>query len=111
MIVNQKGNNRIRQFLETNKSNRHNIDAQYQEKLKEGGSFVIKTMLSAFGLKNTEPGFCLKGRQTNTYSEVSYNKKMSKNDLVAGLNYLTENFAKNKTDTSQFTSYSCNTIG
>jgi len=111
MIVLQSGKNGIHQFIETNKSDRHSIDAHYQEKLKKGGNFVIKTVLSDFNLKNIEPGFSLKGRQINTYSEASYNEKISRNDLVVGLNYLTENFTKNKTDTSQFTSYRNNTVG
>ncbi len=111
MIVLQSGKNGIHQFIETIKSDRQSIDAQYQEKLKKGGNFVIKTALSAFNLKDIEPGFSLKGKQINTYSEASYNEKICRNDLVMGLNYLTENFIKNKTDTSQFTSYHNNTVG
>ncbi|HKC37801.1 MAG TPA: TonB-dependent receptor, partial [Chitinophagaceae bacterium] len=111
MMVLQNGKNGIHQFIEINKSDRHSIDAQYQEKLKKVGTFVIKTVLSAFNLKNIEAGFSLKGRQINTYSEASYNKKISKSDLVVGVNYITENFTKNKADTSQFNSYNNNTVG
>ncbi|MCU7549950.1 TonB-dependent receptor [Chitinophagaceae bacterium LB-8] len=99
------------QYTETAKSNRHSMDLQYNNRFSNNGNLVIKSAGSLFNLDNTEPDFSLHGQQFNTYTEASYNQKIGSNDLVAGINYLTESFTKKKEDTSQFVDYNYNTIG
>lgn len=99
------------QFIETDKSNRHSADLQYHQQFANNGNLVVKSSGSLFNLHSTEPGFSLQGQQVNSYTEASYNQKTGSNDLVGGINYLTESFTKKKGDTSQFTSYHYNTIG
>lgn len=111
MLVLSKGNSGVHQFLETNKSNRNSVDLQYQQHSAGGGNLLFKSVVSSFNLNTLEPGFSLKGRQLNTYSEASYNKKKGRQNFVGGFNYQSEGFNKAKGDTSGFNSYNFTTLG
>jgi outer membrane receptor for ferrienterochelin and colicin len=111
MIVLSEGKEGLHQFMETDKSNRHSMDMQYQQRAVAGGNLVIKGVVSYFHLNSQESSFSLVGRQINTYGEASFNKKSGNHDWVAGINYLSEGFDKNASDTSGFMNYHYNTQG
>jgi len=59
----------------------------------------------------TAGDFTFNGRQAVSFSEASYLFKTEKHNLVSGINYLTESFIKNNTDSLQIKNYNAQTIG
>ncbi|MET6998114.1 TonB-dependent receptor [Chitinophaga defluvii] len=111
MQVLDQGKNGLHQYTESNNSNRHSIDLQFTQRSLAGGSLHVKGAGSFYHLSHKEGDFLLQGNQTNTYAEISYNKKNKQHDWVIGFNNTGEIFRKNGTDSSLLNNYTYNTTG
>lgn len=111
MQVLEQGKNEQHQYTESNKSNRHSVDLQFTQQSLAGGSLHIKGAGSFYHLLHKEGDFLLQGNQTNTYAEISYNKKTKKHDWVMGLNNTGEIYHKDGVDSSLLGNYTYNTTG
>lgn len=111
MQVLDQGKSGLHQYTESNNSNRHSIDLQFTQRSLAGGSLHVKGAGSFYHLSHKEGDFLLQGNQTNTYAEISYNKKNKQHDWVIGFNNTGEIFRKNGTDSSLLNNYTYNTTG
>ena len=88
----ENGANGINQFSETNISKRLSSQAVYTTEIDSVSSFNIKNSVAFFDRNLTLPNYTFKGKQTNTFTEATYNKETSKSNWVIGTNLYTTNF-------------------
>lgn len=88
----ENGANGIHQFSETNISKRLSSQAVYNTKLDSVSSLNIKNSVSFFDRNLSLPNYSFQGKQTNTFTEITYNKETSKSNWVFGANLYTTDF-------------------
>tara|TARA_R110002050_G_scaffold74772_4_gene160132 strand:- start:31375 stop:33534 length:2160 start_codon:yes stop_codon:yes gene_type:complete len=91
----KNGENGIHQYTEENISKRISSQAVYQTQLDSVSTLNIKNSVSFFDRKLTVPNFSFDGKQTNTFTEVSYQRETSKIDWIFGANLYSSNFDEN----------------
>lgn len=92
MTVIENGQSGIHQFSETNISKRLSSQAVYSTKLTSKSSLIIKNSVAFFDRDLSIPNYTFKGTQTNSFTEIAYNKETGKSDWVFGANLYTTNF-------------------
>lgn len=95
----ERGENGIHQYTEENISKRLSSQAAYETKIDSVSSLNIKNSISFFDRKLSIPDFSFDGKQTNTFTEINYQKASKKTDWILGANLYTSNFDEN--DNSQ----------
>jgi len=95
----ESGENGIHQYTEENISKRLSSQAVYETKIDSVSSLNIKNSISFFDRKLSIPDFSFDGKQTNTFTEINYQKASKKTDWILGANLYTSNFDEN--DNSQ----------
>ncbi len=91
----ESGENGIHQYTEENNSKRLSSQFVYQTKLDSFSSLELKNSISFFDRDLTIPDFNFNGQQTNTFTEITYNKASKKTDWIIGANLYTSNFDEN----------------
>jgi iron complex outermembrane receptor protein len=91
----ESGENGIHQYTEENISKRVSSQSVYNTQLDSISSLNIKNSLSFFDRKLTIPNFSFDGKQTNTFTEITYNRISQKSDWIIGANLYTSNFNEN----------------
>ena len=109
-VVKDKADNQHQYFVR-NKSNRHTVDLNWENKINTKDRLTFKATSSWFDRKIETNVFGMDGRQLSYYSELSYLKKWKKNDLVIGMNFNGEDFHKKLPDSTRIEDYTQNTIG
>lgn len=79
-------------FSESNISKRLSSQAVYNTQLDSGRSFSIKNSVSFFDRDLTLPSIFFRGKQVNTFTELSYNAERTNSEWVLGANLYTTNF-------------------
>ena len=97
----ESGENGIHQYTEENISKRLSSQAVYKTQIDSISSLNIKNSVSFFDRNLTIPDFNFDGKQTNTFTEITYNRETSKVDWIFGANLYTSNFDENDTATLQ----------
>ena len=97
----ESGENGIHQYTEENISKRLSSQAVYKTQIDSISSLNIKNSVSFFDRNLTIPDFNFDGKQTNTFTEVTYQRETSRADWVFGANLYTSNFDENDTATLQ----------
>lgn len=97
----ESGENGIHQYTEENISKRLSSQAVYQTQIDLVSSLNIKNSISFFDRKLTIPDFNFDGKQTNTFTEITYNRASKKTDWLFGANLYTSNFDENDNATLQ----------
>lgn len=82
----------IHQYTEDNISKRLSTQAVYKTQLDSLSNFNIKNSISYFDRTLKVPNFNFSGKQTNTFTEVSYERAAGKTDLILGANVYSVNF-------------------
>ena len=95
----ESGENGIHQYTEENISKRLSSQAVYETKIDSVSSLNIKNSISFFDRKLSIPDFSFDGKQTNTFTEINYQKASKKTNWILGANLYTSNFDEN--DNSQ----------
>lgn len=93
------------QYFVNNKSFRHTVDANWENKLNSKDRLTIKGTASWFDRKVETNVFGMKATQLSYYTEASFLKKWKSNDLVAGINVTGEHFQKKLPDSSSLKNY------
>ena len=91
----ESGENGIHQYTEENNSKRLSSQLVYQTQLDSVSSLEFKNSVSFFDRNLTVPDFNFDGKQTNTFTEISYNTASEKTDWIVGANLYTSNFDEN----------------
>ncbi|GFD73602.1 TonB-dependent receptor [Tenacibaculum sp. SSH1-16] len=97
----ESGANGIHQYTEENLSKRLSSQAVYETQLDSVSSLNIKNSISFFDRKLTIPDFVFDGKQTNTFTEINYQKSANKTDWIFGANLYTSAFDENNNVTLQ----------
>lgn len=99
------------QFYIQNKSLRNTVDAELETKLNTNDRLTLKGTSSFFNRDISTNTFGMKGKQLSYFSELSYFKKLSKHNIVGGINFSGENFSKKNPDSTRFENYNYSTLG
>lgn len=97
----ESGENGIHQYTEENLSKRLSSQVVYETQLDSVSSLNIKNSISFFDRKLTIPDFAFDGKQTNTFTEINYQKSANKIDWIFGANLYTSDFDENDNATLQ----------
>ncbi|MAD97288.1 MAG: TonB-dependent receptor [Flavobacteriaceae bacterium] len=91
----ESGADGIHQYTEENNSKRVSSQFVYQTQLDSVSSLEFKNSVSFFDRNLTVPDFNFDGKQTNTFTEISYNTASENTDWIVGANLYTSNFDEN----------------
>jgi outer membrane receptor for ferrienterochelin and colicins len=91
----EDGEDGIHQYTEENNSKRLSSQLVYQTQLDSVSSLEFKNSVSFFDRNLTVPDFNFDGKQTNTFTEITYNTASEKTDWIVGANLYTSNFDEN----------------
>ena len=91
----ENGEDGIHQYTEENNSKRLSSQLVYQTQLDSISSLEFKNSISFFDRNLTVPDFNFDGKQTNTFTEITYNTASEKTDWIVGANLYTSNFDEN----------------
>ena len=91
----ENGEDGIHQYTEENNSKRLSSQLVYQTQLDSISSLEFKNSVSFFDRNLTVPDFNFDGKQTNTFTEITYNTASEKTDWIVGANLYTSNFNEN----------------
>ena len=91
----ESGEDGIHQYTEENNSKRVSSQLVYQTQLDAVSSLEFKNSVSFFDRNLTVPDFNFDGKQTNTFTEITYNTASEKTDWIVGANLYTSNFDEN----------------
>ena len=91
----ENGEDGIHQYTEENNSKRLSSQLVYQTQLDSISSLEFKNSVSFFDRNLTVPDFNFDGKQTNTFTEITYNTASEKTDWIVGANLYTSNFDEN----------------
>jgi len=91
----ENGQEGIHQYTEENNSKRLSSQLVYETKLDSISSLQFKNSISFFDRNLTIPDFNFNGKQTNTFTEITYNREIKKADLIIGTNLYSSNFDEN----------------
>ncbi|MEO5564904.1 MAG: TonB-dependent receptor [Chitinophagaceae bacterium] len=109
VLKNRKDNQH--QYFVDNKSYRHTIEADWENKINATDRFIIKGTSNWLDRKIETNVFGLHATQFSWFTEASYLKKWKSNDLVLGLNITGDQFHKKLPDSSQLDNYDQATLG
>ena len=98
-------------FVQREKTFRNTGDVNYSTQLNESNSLTFKSAVGSFQRDLNYSGFIFSGSQYSSYSEINDLIKRKKHTIVAGLNFVSELFRKNKSDTVLFDNYTYYTVG
>ncbi|MFD2727360.1 TonB-dependent receptor [Hyunsoonleella rubra] len=91
----ENGQDGIHQYTEENNSKRLSSQFVYETQLDSVSSLQFKNSVSFFDRNLTVPNFNFDGKQTNTFTEITYSKASEKTDWIIGANLYTSNFDEN----------------
>lgn len=97
----ESSENGIHQYTEENVSKRLSSQAVYETQIDSVSSLTIKNSISFFDRELTIPDFTFDGKQTNTFTEINYQKSANKTDWIFGANLYTSDFDENDNVTLQ----------
>lgn len=102
--------NNTGEYKEINFTNRISTQFHVVQKLKNGGVMNFKNSVAYFDRELNTNHYGFNGKQTNSFTELSYLKANKKSEWISGLNAWTENF-KHETTSQYDLDYIQNTIG
>ncbi len=101
----------IHQYFEFNRTLRHTGEFIVESRLVNNKKLSLKTSFSSFKRTITTNTHFFKGRQFNYYSELSLLVPYKQNSLVAGINFLGDDFIKLPSDPILLNNFRSSTVG
>ncbi|MFA3782027.1 TonB-dependent receptor domain-containing protein [Melioribacteraceae bacterium 4301-Me] len=98
-------------FILKSASNRFSSGIDYQYLLDKENTIKIKSGISLFDLSINSMKTLFKGKQTLSFSEISYSNNSPKNKFTAGLSLATDNLTEDKYSTFSINNQSQSQIG
>jgi outer membrane receptor for ferrienterochelin and colicin len=105
-----KTRNATNAYFENNESTRFSAQVTWQKHINQN-TLTIKNSVNTFNNKLMLPTYIFGGKQTGSYSEVSYNINDEKSDWVIGTNIWTDEFNEEVYSTPANRNYSLFTAG
>ena len=91
----ENGEDGIHQYTEENNSKRFSSQFVYETQLDSVSSLQFKNSLSFFDRSLIVPELNFDGKQTNTFTEFSFNRRNERTDWILGANLYTSDFDEN----------------
>jgi iron complex outermembrane receptor protein len=91
----EDGENGIHQYTEENNSKRLSSQFVYKTQIDSISSLQLKNSVSFFDRSLVVPDLNFEGKQTNTFTELNYNKRNERTDWILGANLYTSDFDEN----------------
>ena len=91
----ESGQDGVHQYTEENKSKRLSSQFVYQTQLDSISSVQFKNSISFFDRNLTVPNMNFDGKQTNTFTEITYQREAEKTDWIIGANLYSSDFDEN----------------
>lgn len=111
MIVLAGFPNNVHRFYIRSQAYRNTGNFVWESKLNSSSKFTVKATTSAYRRNISTNVFGMKAKQLSWFSEASYVKKLSRHDIVAGINVNGDQFRKGLPDSTQISDYSHVTAG
>ncbi|SEB47242.1 iron complex outermembrane recepter protein [Tenacibaculum sp. MAR_2009_124] len=92
----EKGGNGIHQYTEKNTSKRLSSQFVYETNIDLNTFLQVKNSISFFDRSLSIPNFQFKGKQTNTFTEITYNKTKDNLNWTFGANVYTSKFNEDR---------------
>ena len=99
LIIRGRADN-FHQYFETNNSVRNITTIQVERELSGGRKLIAKQSIALFERKIEIPNYLFKGRQLNSYSDVSYFVPAQKHAFVFGASTTYDQFREDKTSST-----------
>ena len=110
IVLDGKADN-THKFFEENKSDRIASQLLFEKNWGKKQLFTFKNSVGYFNRAINESNSSFSGKQINSYTEAVYRLKFAKNELVLGINFITENFTEDTLKSHLNRNYNYNTIG
>ncbi|MHA4811035.1 TonB-dependent receptor [Flavitalea flava] len=107
----EHGPTAVHPYMEKNKSNRYYYQLEYEQKLAGGSVLTARNSTSLFNRDIGIMDYTFSGKQTTTFSEISYLHKWDQHTTVAGINFTSDRFIENKQTDSLIRDYNFITSG
>ena len=101
----------INSYFENNISDRFSTQLQWGKIFTNHGMLNFKNSINTFSSTLSLPGYIFGGKQTGTYSELSYNISNRNIEWIVGANLWTDQFKENTPTIEQKRDYMLNTVG
>jgi len=101
----------IHQYFEHNHSFRNITTLNFEHDFSEGRRFTARQSLAFFDRKIDIPSYIFKGRQFNSYTDITYIHPVEKHVIVAGFNAVYDNFDDNSPAATPRISETRSTVG
>ncbi len=88
----ENGHDSLHSYFERNKSNRYNTLFKFKKSFSNGSELNFKNNIYYYNRDITLSGLYFSGRQIYSFSELSYSLNLGNHKLVAGINYIADNF-------------------
>ena len=98
-------------YFETNKSLRNTFTAEFDTKPDEAGHFTGKTSFSYFNRDLLMHEYQFGGINYNSFTDLTYVKRLLKHTLVLGSNFIYDQFKEKKTNSGMARDFVSNTAG
>lgn len=98
-------------YYEKNATDRLTTQLDIRHELNNKTSLDLKSSFSNFNRLITIPSYGFEGRQQSSYSELNLVNRHQKNLLIAGVNFLTDQFKEKPHNTAILRDYSYSTYG
>lgn len=95
MLKIENGANGDHQYTEENNSKRLSSQFVYETYFDELSSLHIKNSIGYFNRSLIVPDLTFEGEQTNSFTEITYNRGLPRTDWIFGANLYTSNFDEN----------------
>ncbi|MGE5108801.1 MAG: TonB-dependent receptor domain-containing protein [Sphingobacteriales bacterium] len=109
--MNALGNKTSSFYFNKNKTSRHTIETEWDNKINNKERITVKGNATFFNRQVSTNVFGMNANQAQVFSEASYVNKSRYNDVVAGINFYADNFKKKLPDSTQISNYFRNTAG
>jgi len=100
----------VHSYFEKNNTTRFSTQLGFDHHFSQTSKFSLKNSISFYDREVEIPDFKFSGKQTSSFSEVTYNH-FDELEWIAGLNLWTDKFNQEKIDTSKVVDYDHVTFG
>lgn len=90
----------LHRYFEKNTSFRNITTAEFDREFSGGRKIIAKQSIALFNRQTEIPNYLFKGRQLNSYTDLSYFQGVGKHVLVLGFNAVYDRFAENPDSSS-----------
>ncbi len=98
-------------YYETNNTERFSTEFELLHRLSKNANLKIKNSISQFYRTINVPGYVFDGRQTSSFSEISYATENEKTEWIGGLNFFTDAFTEQQVSPTPLRNYKLLTPG